>query len=214
MQYDLNLDIWPPSVSDHSDSELLILDQAGWNSSSDFFVMAEFTFNWPSPPPWPWPVSCVIFDLVSSSFLSFTFFLVLFFLDFFWPWTRIQKWKLYSRHLKYFRWIPSTWTYTKYRNCTNVHGRKGGNVLANTLDYQSRPWGYKTFSMFKSAEHEILNVHKYKNIMKFSFFRLSNKPLMQFFLLINVKMPSTAGILIFMSRKTSCSAELSINKIS
>ena len=39
-----------------------------------------------------------------------------------------------------------------------------GNVLEDWVR------GYKTFSMPNSVEHEILNVHKYKNIMKFSFF--------------------------------------------
>ena len=32
------------------------------------------------------------------------------------------------------------------------------------------PWGYKTFFMLNSVEHEILNAHKYKNIKKFGFF--------------------------------------------
>ena len=32
--------------------------------------------------------------------------------------------------------------------------------------------GYKTFFMLHSVEHEILNARKYKNIKKFSFFRL------------------------------------------
>ena len=32
------------------------------------------------------------------------------------------------------------------------------------------PRGYKTFSMLNSAEHEILNAHKYKNISNFSLF--------------------------------------------
>ena len=31
--------------------------------------------------------------------------------------------------------------------------------------------GYKTFIMFNSAENEILNARKYKNIKKFSFFQ-------------------------------------------
>ena len=35
---------------------------------------------------------------------------------------------------------------------------------------QTRPRGYKTFSMLNSAEHEILNAHKYKNVKNFSFF--------------------------------------------
>ena len=55
--------------------------------------------------------------------------------------------------------------------------------------------------MLNSAEHEILNAHKFKNIKKFSCFSGSNKPRMLFFLLINVKMPTIVGILTFMSRK-------------
>ena len=53
-----------------------------------------------------------------------------------------------------------------------------------------------------SAEHEILNAHKYKNIKKFSFFSGSDKPRMLFLLLLNVKMPTIVGILIFMSRNS------------
>ena len=33
-------------------------------------------------------------------------------------------------------------------------------------------WGYKTIFMLNWVEHEILNAQKYKNIKKFSFFRL------------------------------------------
>ena len=35
------------------------------------------------------------------------------------------------------------------------------------------PWaqGYKTFSMLNSAEHEILNAHKFKTIKKFSIYQ-------------------------------------------
>ena len=44
--------------------------------------------------------------------------------------------------------------------------------------------------MLNSTEHEILNAHKFKNIKKFSFLG-SDKPRMLFFLLINVKMPTT-----------------------
>ena len=51
--------------------------------------------------------------------------------------------------------------------------------------------------MLSSFENEILNAHKYKNVKKFSFFR----PLMLFFLLINVEMPTITGILTSMSRK-------------
>ena len=41
--------------------------------------------------------------------------------------------------------------------------------------------------MLNSAEHGILNAHKYKNIKKFSFFSGSDKPTILFFLLINIK---------------------------
>ena len=44
----------------------------------------------------------------------------------------------------------------------------------------------------------------------FSFLGLV-KPRMLFFLLINVKMPTIVGILTLMSRKSSCSAEFSMN---
>ena len=43
--------------------------------------------------------------------------------------------------------------------------------------------------MLNSAEHEILNAHKYEIIKKFSFFLRSDKSRMLFFLLVNVKMP-------------------------
>ena len=55
--------------------------------------------------------------------------------------------------------------------------------------------------MLNSVEHEILNVHKYKNIKQFSSFLGSDKPRMLFFPLINVKMSTIVGILTFMSRK-------------
>ena len=35
---------------------------------------------------------------------------------------------------------------------------------------ENRPRVYKTFIMLNSAEHEILNAHKYKNIKKFGVF--------------------------------------------
>ena len=61
---------------------------------------------------------------------------------------------------------------------------------------------YKTFSMLNSAEREILNDHKYKYIKKFSFYQAQiSLKCYSWFLLINVKMPTTAGILTFMSRK-------------
>ena len=60
--------------------------------------------------------------------------------------------------------------------------------------------------MLKSAEREILNAHKYIHL----FFSGLDKLITLFFLFINVKLPTDVGILTFMSRKMSCSAELSI----
>ena len=61
--------------------------------------------------------------------------------------------------------------------------------------------GYKTFFMLNSVEHEILNAHKYEKYLEIELFSGSHKPRMLFFLFINVKMPTTVGILTFMSRK-------------
>ena len=36
---------------------------------------------------------------------------------------------------------------------------------------ETLPRGYKTFFLLNSAEHEILNAHKYENIKKFSIFQ-------------------------------------------
>ena len=55
--------------------------------------------------------------------------------------------------------------------------------------------------MFNSAEHEILNVHKYKKSQGIQRFLGSDKLIMLFFLFINVKVPTIAGILTFMNRK-------------
>ena len=54
--------------------------------------------------------------------------------------------------------------------------------------------------MLNSAEHEIRNSHKYR-ISRNSVFSGSDMPRMLFFLLINVKMPTNVGILVFTSRK-------------
>ena len=63
------------------------------------------------------------------------------------------------------------------------------------------PQGYKKNFMLNSTEHEILNAHKYKNIMKFSFLLAQISLECYFVLLINVKMPTIVGILTCMSRK-------------
>ena len=54
--------------------------------------------------------------------------------------------------------------------------------------------------MLISAEHDDLNARKYKNIKHIAFLG-SDKPIMLFFLLIKVEMPTVVGILTFMSRK-------------
>ena len=61
--------------------------------------------------------------------------------------------------------------------------------------------GHKKIFMLNSAEHEILNAHKYIICQGIQPFFGSDKPRMLFFLLINVKMPTIVGILTIMSRK-------------
>ena len=59
---------------------------------------------------------------------------------------------------------------------------------------------YKIF-MLNSAEHEIQNAHKYKNIKKFSIFQAQICIECYFSALINDKVPVIVGILTFMSWK-------------
>ena len=80
------------------------------------------------------------------------------------------------------------------------------NLFINFDDeefYTIKPRGYKTFFKLCSVEHKMLNAHKYKKYPKIQHFSGSYKPRMLFYLLINVKMPTIVGILIFMSRKNS-----------
>ena len=71
------------------------------------------------------------------------------------------------------------------------------------------PQGYNTFFMLNSAEHEILDALKFKKkFQEIQLFSGSDKLRMLFFLRINVKMPTTVGILTFMS-KTKIHAHLS-----
>ena len=42
--------------------------------------------------------------------------------------------------------------------------------MAMVSGYETRPRGYKTFSMLNSTEHGISNAHKFKYIKKFSIF--------------------------------------------
>ena len=59
--------------------------------------------------------------------------------------------------------------------------------------------------MLNSVEHEILNVHVSIKILRNSAFLGSDKPIMLFFMPMNVKMPTIVGIL-------TCSNELSMKK--
>ena len=54
--------------------------------------------------------------------------------------------------------------------------------------------------MRNSAEHEISNAHKYKQIKKFCFLSGSDKPIILFFMLLNVKMSIFVDNLTFMGR--------------
>ena len=55
--------------------------------------------------------------------------------------------------------------------------------------------------MLNSAEHKILDAHKYKKYQEIQLFSGSDKFKILYFLLIKVKMPTIVGILTFLSRK-------------
>ena len=63
--------------------------------------------------------------------------------------------------------------------------------------------GSKKFFMLKSTQLSMrfLNENKYKTYQENQLFSGSDKLIMHFFQLINVKMPTIVGILTFMSRK-------------
>ena len=64
----------------------------------------------------------------------------------------------------------------------------------------SGPQVINFFTMLNTTEPEILNARKYEN-KQIQLFPGLDKPIMLFFLLINVKMAFIIGILTFMSRK-------------
>ena len=64
-----------------------------------------------------------------------------------------------------------------------------------------RARGYKTFFMLNSAENEICSAYKKVNTSNFNLSSCTAELNMRFFLPINIKMPTTVGILIFISRK-------------
>ena len=59
------------------------------------------------------------------------------------------------------------------------------------------PWGYKTIFVLNSTEHEISTSHKSKMLKNKDFLAIRRSDV--FIMLINIKMPTIVGILIFMS---------------
>ena len=78
--------------------------------------------------------------------------------------------------------------------------RHRADNIFSSHQFESCPCGYKTFFMLNSAEHGILNAHKYKSTKEFRHCH-AQISLKCYFSLINVKMPTIIGILTFMSRK-------------
>ena len=66
--------------------------------------------------------------------------------------------------------------------------------------------GYKTVFMLNSAEHEISNAHKYKNIKKLSIFQAQTSLECYFSCSLSAFQHLSAGII-------SCSTELSMKKV-
>ena len=62
------------------------------------------------------------------------------------------------------------------------------------------PRGYKTFFMLNSAEHEICPANKSQITNNCKFYLAKHSCAWNFFLLINMKMPTIVGIFIFISR--------------
>ena len=62
--------------------------------------------------------------------------------------------------------------------------------------------------MLNTIEHEILYAHKYRNIRNSAFLG-SDKPIMLFFPLINVKMPTIVGTLTLFYKQEKFHAQLS-----
>ena len=60
-----------------------------------------------------------------------------------------------------------------------LNGASDMSNLNNLIDTWAR--GYKTFLMLNSAEHEILNAHKYKNIQILSNFQAQISPKCYFY---------------------------------
>ena len=63
-----------------------------------------------------------------------------------------------------------------YRNifCFTVYIRYKKGFFPTKKNKIKEPWpqGYKTFFMLNSIEHEVLNIHKYKNYRKLAYFWL------------------------------------------
>ena len=64
-----------------------------------------------------------------------------------------------------------------------------------------RPWGYKTFFMPNSAEHEFCPANKSQPTNNYKFFLAKHSWAWKFSLLINMKMSTIIGIFVFISRE-------------
>ena len=73
--------------------------------------------------------------------------------------------------------------------------------------------GYKTSFMLNSAENKICSAYKQINTNNLNLFSCKTELSMNFFLLINIKMPTIVGILIFINRQKLCLTELSMKKV-
>ena len=70
----------------------------------------------------------------------------------------------------------------------------------NESEYMSRPRGNKTFFVLNSTEHKIATAHKKLKYRKIKTFLALSLSAIVFIMLINVKMPTIAGILTFIIR--------------
>ena len=66
--------------------------------------------------------------------------------------------------------------------------------------FKEQGQGYKAFFMLNSAENEICSAYKKLNTTNLNFFPCKAELSMKFFMLINNKMLTIVGILIFISR--------------
>ena len=79
--------------------------------------------------------------------------------------------------------------------------RRQATVTVLHERFKTMPPDCKNNFMLNLAEHNIIHAYRYKKVARNSAFSGSDMHRMLFFLLTNVKMPTTVGILTFMSKK-------------